>query len=137
MYGMVLPRFVEAAVGERTLQVYGDGNQTRCFCHVADVVEALVKLMSTPETVGQVYNLGNDEEISMNDLAKRVIEVAGSKSTIEHIPYEKAYGQKFDDMMRRVPSVDKIRAAIGWKPRQDLNQIIRSVVDQYRQQPRG
>ncbi|HYO09138.1 MAG TPA: GDP-mannose 4,6-dehydratase [Tepidisphaeraceae bacterium] len=132
MYGMVLPRFVEAAVNDRPLQVYGDGQQTRCFCHVADVVDALIKLMAAPATLGQVFNLGSDEEISMNDLARRVVELAGSKSSIQHVPYEQAYGQRFDDMMRRVPRLDKIRDAIGFRPRHDLNQIIRSVIEQHR-----
>ncbi len=132
MYGMVLPRFVEAALTDRPLQVYGDGRQTRCFCHVADVVDALVKLMAHPSAVGQVFNLGSDEEISMNDLAQRVIDLANSKSTIEHVPYEQAYGKEFDDMPRRVPRLDKIRAAIAFRPTNDLNAIVRSVLDELR-----
>jgi UDP-glucose 4-epimerase len=128
-YGMVLPRFVQAALSGQPLQVYGDGTQTRCFCHVADVVDALAKLMSTPSAIGEVFNLGSDQEISMNDLAKRVIELAGSKSSIEHVPYEIAYGQQFDDLARRVPGLDKIRKAIAFKPTRDLDQIIRSVID--------
>jgi UDP-glucose 4-epimerase len=132
MYGMVLPRFVEAALAGRTIQVYGDGKQSRCFCHVGDVVNALAKLIQTRETAGQVYNLGSDEEVSMNDLAKRVIELAGSKSAIEHIPYEQAYGREFDDMPRRVPRLDKIRKAIGFAPTRNLDQIIQSVIDHQR-----
>jgi UDP-glucose 4-epimerase len=132
MYGMVLPRFVAAAVEGRPLQVYGDGKQTRCFCHVSDVVSALIRLMDMPASAGQVFNVGSDQEISMNDLAKRVIELAGSKSTIEHVPYEQAYGREFDDMPRRVPKLDKIRAAIGFKPTHTLDDIIKSIIDQPR-----
>jgi UDP-glucose 4-epimerase len=131
MYGMVLPRFVEAALHNRPLQVYGDGNQTRCFCHVSDIVDALVKLMQTPSAVGNVYNLGSDEEITINDLARRVIQLSGSTSTIEHIPYAQAYGQPFDDLPRRVPKLDKIKAAIGFAPRLSLDQIIRSVIESH------
>jgi UDP-glucose 4-epimerase len=129
MYGMVLPRFAEAALGNQPLIVYGDGKQTRCFCHVADVVDALVALLATPAAAGQVFNVGGDEEISMNDLARRVIDLAGSSSTIQHISYEQAYGQKFDDMMRRVPKLDKIKSAIGFSRRFTLDQIIRAVID--------
>jgi UDP-glucose 4-epimerase len=132
MYGMVLPRFVEAAVKHQTIQVYGDGTQTRCFCHVKDATDALVRLMASPTAVGQVFNLGSDEEISINDLARRVVELAGSSSPIEHVPYRQAYGVEFDDMPRRVPRLDKIRQAIGFRPTHNLDQIIRSVIDQYR-----
>ncbi|HEY7087215.1 MAG TPA: NAD-dependent epimerase/dehydratase family protein [Tepidisphaeraceae bacterium] len=132
MYGMVLPRFVEAALAGRPLQVYGDGNQTRCFCHVSDVVEALVRLPQTPAAIGNVFNLGHDEEVTINDLAKRVIQLTGSKSPIEHIPYERAYGQRFDDLPRRVPRLDKIRSAIGFAPKLNLTQIIQSVIDDNR-----
>src|SRR5687767_6504328 len=132
MYGMVLPRFVGAALRNEPLQVYGDGTQTRCFCHVGDVVDALIKLSDTQSAVGQVYNLGGDEEISINDLAQRVIAMTNSTSAIEHIPYEQAYGLRFDDLPRRVPKLDKIRAAIGFKRRFDLEQIIRSVFEDQR-----
>jgi UDP-glucose 4-epimerase len=130
MYGMVLPRFVAAALAGRPIQVYGDGEQTRCFCHVSDVVGALDQLIRTPEAVGEVFNVGSDEEISMNALAERVIELAGSKSTIEHVPYEVAYGQQFDDLRRRVPKLDKIRRVIGFKQTKNLDQIIRSVIEE-------
>jgi UDP-glucose 4-epimerase len=132
MYGMVLPRFVEAALAGRALQVYGDGDQTRCFCHVKDVVDALVRLSESKTAFGEVFNLGSDEEISINDLAHRVIAAAESKSRIEHLTYEKAYGQKFDDLPRRVPRLQKIRSAIGFSPRQNLDQIIRSLIDSHR-----
>jgi len=127
-YGMVVPRFVAAALNSQPLKVTGDGNQTRCFCHVSDVVDGLVKLMETPSAAGRVFNLGGHEEISINDLARRVIALAGSRSPIEHVSYEQAYGHRFDDMPRRVPKLDRIRAAIGFAPRQGLDEIIRSVL---------
>jgi UDP-glucose 4-epimerase len=128
MYGMVLPRFVEAALSGRDIEVYGDGSQTRCFCHVADVVDVLVRLMDTPAAVGGVFNVGGDEEVSINDLARRVITACGSKSRIVHIPYEKAYGLAFDDLPRRVPDLGKIRSRVGFEPRFSLEQIIQSVI---------
>jgi UDP-glucose 4-epimerase len=135
MYGMVLPRFVEAALAGRTLTVYGDGNQKRCFCHVSDVVGALVALMARDGVSGRVFNLGGTEEISMNELAQRVIELSGSKSRIEHISYEVAYGRPFDDLVRRVPKLDRIKEAIGFKPSYTTDQIIQSVIDYKRSQP--
>jgi UDP-glucose 4-epimerase len=132
MYGMVLPRFASAALRGEPLTVYGDGTQSRCFCHVSDTVGALMALMDNPACAGQVYNIGGDEEISMNALAQRVIELAGSSSKIVHISYEQAYGQKFDDMMRRVPKLDRIRAAIGFNRKYNLDQIIKSVIEDQR-----
>jgi len=132
MYGMVLPRFVSAAIKGENLQVYGDGSQTRCFSHVVDVAGALVQLMQTPAAVGQVFNLGGDEEVSINDLARRVIGLSGSKSQIEHKTYEEAYGQSFDDLPRRVPQLDRIRSVIGFSARYNLDQIIRSVIEDMR-----
>jgi UDP-glucose 4-epimerase len=127
-YGMVLPRFVTSALKNEPLQVNGDGKQTRCFCHAVDIVEALAKLMETPAAAGRVFNLGGDEEISINDLARRVISLAGSKSAIEHISYEQAYGHQFEDMPRRVPRLERIREAIGFAPRRKLDEIIQSVI---------
>jgi UDP-glucose 4-epimerase len=132
MYGMVLPRFVTAALAGKPLQVYGDGKQTRCFCHVSDVANAILQLMSTPKAVGQVFNLGSDEEISIMGLAQRVIELSGSKSKIESISLEQAYGQKFDDLPRRVPRLEKIRSVIPFQRQYNLDQIIRSVIDEQR-----
>jgi UDP-glucose 4-epimerase len=129
MYGMVLPRFVTAALAGRPLQVYGDGKQTRCFCHVRDVTAAMLALQGKPEAQGEVFNLGSDQEISIASLARRVIELTGSKSMIESISYEKAYGQPFDDMARRVPKLDRIRAMIGFAPRHNLDEIIKAVID--------
>ena len=130
MYGMVLPRFVQAALAGRPLEVYGDGKQSRCFCHVSDIVAALVKLIETPGAHGHVFNLGSNEETTIEDLAKRVIALTGSKSTIQFIPYEQAYGQQFDDLPRRVPKLDRIREAIGFAPKWSLDEIIKSVVDE-------
>jgi UDP-glucose 4-epimerase len=127
-YGMVLPRFVSAALANKPLQVFGDGNQTRCFCHVVDVVDALVKLMGNPAARGQVFNVGGDEEISINELARRVIRLASSSSKIEYLSYEKAYGHAFDDMLRRVPKLDRVRSVVAFSPKHNLDQIIESVV---------
>lgn len=131
MYGMVLPRFVSAALKGEPLEVYGDGRQSRCFCHVSDIVEALVRLMNTPEARGQVYNLGSNEEITIENLARKVIEMTGSASRIEYISYERAYGQQFDDLPRRVPDLRRIHQAIGFAPRWSLDQIIRSVIEDH------
>ena len=131
-YGMVLPRFAAAALKSAPLQVNGDGNQTRTFCHVADVVEALTTLMEAPAAAGGVFNLGGHEEISINDLARRVIALSGSKSAIEHVSYEQAYGHRFEDMPRRVPKLDRIRSAIGFAPKRNLDEIIRSVIEDQR-----
>ncbi len=127
MYGMVLPRFVSAAMKNAPLQVYGDGRQTRCFCHVSDVIDACAALMEKPAAMGQVFNLGNDQEISIADLARRVIEACKSSSTIEFTPYDKVFGPGFDDMQRRVPSLVRIRGVIPFTPKFDLDQIILSV----------
>lgn len=132
MYGMVLPRFVEAALANRDLQVYGDGTQTRCFSHVLDVINAITQLMATPKAVGGVYNVGGEQEVSINDLARRVIELTGSKSKVVHISYEQAYGVAFDDLPRRAPDLTKIRGVIGYSPKFNLDQIINSVIAQWR-----
>jgi len=126
-YGMVLPRFVEAALKNLPLQVYGDGRQTRCFCHVSDVVSAMIKLSSSANA-GRVFNLGSDEEISILDLAKKVIAMTGAKSEIEFVSYEKAYGRSFDDLTRRVPKLDRIQRAIGFKASLKIESIIESVI---------
>ena len=123
-YGMVLPRFITAARSGQPLQVYGDGHQTRCFCYMRDTVEALVRLQSCAAAWGQVFNVGSTEEISMLDLAGRVIEVLGSKSAIELVPYSQAYEPGFDDMRRRRPVVEKLAAAVGFRPQTPLQTII-------------
>jgi UDP-glucose 4-epimerase len=131
-YGMVLPRFVEAALRGQPLIVHGDGNQTRCFCHVRDVADALVALTDTPAAAGQVFNLGGEEEVSINDLAGRVIKLTGSSSRTEHVSIEQAYGHRFEDMPRRVPDLNKVRQAIGFRPRHALDDIITSVIEHAR-----
>jgi UDP-glucose 4-epimerase len=123
-YGMVLPRFIGAAKSGQPLRVYGDGQQTRCFCYVRDTVEALVRLQNCPAARGQVFNVGGTEEIRILDLAKRVIEMLESESAIELIPYNQAYEPGFDDMRRRKPVVKKLAAAVGFSPRTDLRTII-------------
>lgn len=130
-YGMVLPRFVQQALKEEPLTVYGDGSQTRCFCHVKDAVGALVRLMELPEARGQVFNVGNREEVSIKELAERVIAITGSRSHIRYIPFEEAYGADFEDMQRRVPELTKIEKAIGYRPRYSLDDIIRDIVEYY------
>ena len=131
-YGMVLPSFAGQALRGDPLTVYGDGEQRRCFCSVHDVVDALERLPATPRAAGMVINLGSQEEISMADLARRVIAHTGSRSTIELVPYEKAYGVGFDDMRRRVPDLGRAREILGWTPKRSLDEIITSVVDDLR-----
>jgi UDP-glucose 4-epimerase len=128
-YGMVIPRFIGAAVNNTPIPVYGNGNQTRVFCHIADVVDALLQLVATDKTVNEVYNLGGIGEISMTDLANKVVEETKSQSTIEYIPYEKAYAPGFEDMERRVPDITKITSAINWSPKRDLSRIISDVAE--------
>ena len=126
-YGMVVPRFVEAALAGQPLRVYGTGEQRRCFAHVLDAVEGLVKLMEEPGAVGQVVNIGTDEEVTILELAERVKQITGSASAIEKVPYEQAYGPGFEDMSRRVPCLEKARKLIGFQPARDLERIIRDV----------
>lgn len=135
-YGMVLPRFVQQALTGNPITVYGDGEQSRCFCYVEDVVQAVIRLMETPEAVGQVFNIGSDEEITINELARRVKAISGSSSEIVHIPYEQAFGEGFEDMRRRVPDLRKIRRTIGYEPRVGIDEIIRRVVEHERRHAR-
>ncbi len=123
-YGMVLPRFVEAARAGRPLRVYGDGQQTRCFCYVSDTVEALLRLQNCAAARGQVFNVGGTEEITIRDLAALVIEILDSKSAIEFVPYSQAYAPGFDDMRRRKPQVDQLEATVGVRPATPLRMII-------------
>jgi len=131
-YGMVLPGFVQSALLGKPITVYGDGTQTRSFMHVNDVLNAITALMDTPAAEGEIYNVGNNQEVSINDLAQRVKEMTGSDSEIEHIPYEKAYGPGFEDMERRCPNISKLKAAIGFAPSYDLTSIIQSVIDYFK-----
>jgi UDP-glucose 4-epimerase len=123
-YGMVLPNFVKQALDNEPIHVYGSGQQSRCFCDVRDTAEALLRLMATDRAVGEVVNIGNTEEISIEGLAQRVKERTRSTSSIEYIPYDQAYEPGFEDMMRRVPSVDKLQALTGFRPQTTLNEII-------------
>lgn len=131
-YGMVVPNFVRSAVKNEPLVVHGDGSQTRCFGHVADIVGGLVKLLETPECFGQVINIGNEYEISIRGLAEKAIGMTGSRSEIHYIPYEEAYGEGFEDMQRRVPSLEKARRLIGYEPTRTLEDIINDVAAEFR-----
>jgi UDP-glucose 4-epimerase len=131
-YGMVVPRFVHAAIKNDPITVHGDGTQQRCFGHVSDVVEGLVKLLETPECFGQVVNLGNDQEVSILGLADRAITLTHSSSEIKFIPYEEAYGDGFEDMRRRVPNLAKANGLIGYQPTKSLDDIINDVSDEFR-----
>ena len=126
-YGMVVPRFVKAALTNEPITIYGDGNQTRCFAHVYDVVDAVIAIAFSPNTIGKVINIGNNFEISINDLAKKIIHETGSTSEIVYVPYEEAYGDGFEDMERRVPNIDLINQLVGWRPKRDLSTIITDI----------
>ncbi len=128
-YGMVVPRFVRAALCNETIKVYGTGEQSRCFGNVFDVIAGVTALMSTPSACGQVYNVGATESITINELAEKVIAMTGSSSTVEHISYEQAYGRSFDDMMRRRPDLTRIREAVGYEPKHTLDQTLQMVID--------
>lgn len=127
-YGMVMPRFVDQALAGQPLTVHGTGTQTRCFCHVADVVPALTTLMATEAAVGGLFNIGNPEQVSIDDLAARVIARTGSRSDVVHLDYADVYGPGYEDMERRVPDCSRVRDLIGWTPRHDLDAIIDAVV---------
>lgn len=133
-YGMVVPRFVHAAIKNEPITVFGDGTQQRCFGHVLDVVEGLSKLLESPHCFGQVINLGNNEEVSILGLAERAIEITGSKSEIRYIPYEEAYGDGFEDMRRRVPGLEKAKELIGYQPTRSLSDIINDVANEFRKE---
>jgi UDP-glucose 4-epimerase len=126
-YGMVVPRFVKAALNNEPVTIYGNGEQTRCFAHVYDVIDAVIAVAFAKNTIGKVINIGNDFEISINDLARRVIEETNSTSRIAYVPYEEAYGEGFEDMERRVPNIDLIRDLVGWQPRRDLSTMIADI----------
>ncbi len=129
MYGMVLPRFVGQALRGHPITIHGTGEQTRCFSWVGDIVGALVRLATLPSAEGSVFNIGSDQEVSINELAQVVRDVTGSDSSIEHVPYDQVYGADFEDMQRRVPDLTRIRAAIGFTPSKTLNQIVEAVAD--------
>ena len=129
-YGMVVPRFIKAALVNEPITIYGDGDQTRCFAHISDVIDAVIAVAFSTNTVGKVVNIGNDFEISINDLAEKIIVQTGSKSEIVYIPYEEAYGEGFEDMERRVPNIDLINKLVGWKPQRNLSMIMCFVMAQ-------
>jgi UDP-glucose 4-epimerase len=126
-YGMVVPRFVQAALKNEPIAIYGDGTQTRCFAHVYDVVDAVMAIAFAGIAIGKVINIGNDTEISINDLAKKVTRETGSKSEIVYVQYSEAYGEGFEDMERRVPNIDLIKELVGWEPKRDLTTIISDI----------
>ncbi len=130
-YGMVVPRFVRMALENEPVTIYGTGKQTRCFCYVGDVVEAVIRLMNSDETTGRVYNVGSNEEISIEALADKIIEITGSKSEKKFVPYETAYGRPIEDMMRRVPCIERIRQAVGWQSGTSLDQVLRKIVESF------
>lgn len=123
-HGMVIPRFVESALKNDPIKIYGDGEQTRCFAHVYDVIDAVLSVAFSQNTIGKIVNVGNNQEISMNDLAQKVIKITKSKSELEYIAYDDAYGKGFEDMQRRIPNLDLIHELVGWKPTRTLDEII-------------
>jgi len=128
-YGMVIPRFVRSALRGEPIQVYGDGKQTRCFGYVKDVVDGMIALIDDPESYGHVYNIGSTEEVSIEQLARRVKALTGSSSEIRYVPYEEAYSQAFDDLRRRVPSLEKIKNRIGYTPARSLDDTLKIIID--------
>ena len=135
-YGMVVPRFIERALKNEPLLIYGSGKQTRCFAYVDDVIEACIGLIDTPDAPGKVYNIGSDEEITIEALADKIIQMTQSKSQKKYVSYEQAYGKPFDDMLRRVPCLDRIRQTIGYEPKNNLEQILQHVIVDIRRLPR-
>jgi UDP-glucose 4-epimerase len=132
MYGMVIPSFVERALAGDPIQIFGTGEQTRCFCHVSDTVRALRELMEDDDTAGEIFNVGARNKTSILGLAERVIELTGSSSQIEYVPYDQVYGQGIEDMLHREPSIEKVGAAIGWTPQRDLEAILADVIAERR-----
>jgi len=128
-YGMVVPRFVQRALRDEPLSIYGTGQQRRCFCYVEDLVDAVIALMNCEEATGKVYNIGSTEEITIEDLADKIIEMTGSKSKKEFVSYEKAYGRPIEDMMRRVPGLERIKATIGWEPKTGLTEMLQVIIE--------
>ena len=134
-YGMVIPRFVTAALAGSPLEVFGGGEQTRCFCHVQDTIRGLKGLMDEPATSGEIYNVGSRNRIRIVDLAERVLDATGSSSAIEFVPFDRVYGQGIEDMLHRIPSTEKIHAAVGWEPTRGLDEILGDVIDHARHAP--
>ena len=136
-YGMVVPRFVQSALRGEPIEVHGDGTQSRCFGHVSDVVNGLTAALESPECFGQVINLGSDVEVTINELAKKSIDLTRSSSEIRYVPYEQVYGDGFEDMQRRVPSLDKAKRLIGYQPTRSLDDIINDVAQELRSELPG
>ncbi len=134
LYGMVVPRFIGCALKNEPFQIYGTGQQRRCFCYVGDLIDAIISLMDCPKAAGRVYNIGSTEEITIEALADKIIEMTGSKSKKEFVPYEVAYGKAIDDMMRRVPSLERIGDAIGWRPKASLDDTLRIIIKSFREE---
>jgi len=128
-YGMVVPRFVQWALRDEPVLIYGTGKQKRCFCYVADLVEAVISLMNCEQAAGKVYNIGSTEEITIEGLADKIIKMTGSKSKKEYVAYDVAYGRPIEDMMRRVPSLERIKKMIGWKPKTSLTDALRVIIE--------
>jgi len=128
-YGMVVPRFVRAALTGKTIDIYGTGNQSRCFSNVTDVVDALIKLIVCPQAVGEVINVGTTESVTMNELADKIVAMTGSRSTKRYLSYEEAYGRPFDDMLIRVPDLTKIKRLISYQPKYDLRQTLEQIIE--------
>jgi UDP-glucose 4-epimerase len=131
-YGMVIPRFVQAALAGRALEVFGDGTQTRCFCHVQDTIRALKGLMDETRSSGEIFNVGTTEKVRIIDLAQRVLELAPSSSELRFIPFDQVYGGGIEDTLHRIPAIEKVAAAIGWRPTRDLDQILADVIEHIR-----
>jgi UDP-glucose 4-epimerase len=134
-YGMVVPRFVSAALAGRPLEIHGDGTQTRCFCHVQDTIRALTGLMDADDVSGEIFNVGSTERVTINELARRVLEQTGSHSKIVGVPYDEVYGQGIEDMLHRQPSIDKVTSAVGWEPTFGLDGILNDVIRYVRAEP--
>jgi UDP-glucose 4-epimerase len=134
-YGMVIPRFVERALAAAPLEIHGDGRQTRCFCHVADTIQALQALMDERSISGDIFNVGSTDQITILDLARRVLELTRSRSELTFIPYDEVYGQGIEDMLHRKPSIEKVGAATGWRPERGLDEILADVVEHARRAP--
>ena len=132
-YGMVVPRFIQKALRGEPLSIYGTGRQKRCFCYVQDLVDAVIGLMNCEEAAGKVYNIGSTEEIAIEELADKIIEMTGSKSKKEFISYEKAYGRPIEDMMRRVPGLERIKETIGWEPKTNLSETLQIIIESFKQ----
>lgn len=135
LYGMVVPRFIQSALNNEPLLIYGTGRQTRCFCYVGDLIEAILGLMDCKQAAGRVFNIGTNHEISIEALADKIIKMTGSRSSKQFISYEAAYGRPIEDMMRRVPSLERIGQTTGWKARTSLDETLQAIADSLRQNP--